>query len=588
MAERPTTRRDTSLDRTSTRDAHIDLVIVSHRDDQFVVVDDAARPRCPRISLTRGRLGVETFAELVEAQARRDLGLQLTYLGVLSFDVTATAYEFSIAAAAETTETTRPELRAMSLTELRAARLAPELLERFELASQRRAAVENTANLGPRSRDAVERSLEFLHRHLSHEDDGKVGWSQYLDGKSVGALSTAQGLLAYAHAGQRDRADQRAVGTLETLQNDDGGWPVRRALIGQTSERSLTESTCFCLWALHEVGRASTADSVKRGIAWLETAQAEEGGWRPSAQGDVQVSATAAAVRTLSIFGSADTVRRGVEWLRRAQRDDGGWGETLAQRTAASGASSPAFTAHAVIALLAAGVVPTDRAVQAGCAYLRKTYRSDYAEPWPPTATNVVADETTGARLEFRHFATPWALAALSLVGDGFADPVVLAGTGKLLGLQEGNGAWRCRLTARTMPALWALHDALYALKAILTASTRDLAPAAMAQYWSTERVILHEAILGLLADQPRIQQPPVRWRWVRAWLSVLTAAIALLAASQFGLFEALRSSGLSGRLVAVVIAAVISTIGAVIPLVLVEEYRLWRMRLTSGINPHR
>src|SRR2546423_12477479 len=110
---------------------------------------------------------------------------------------------------------------------------------------------QSVQGLVERMENASRRGIELLDHNISIEDDDR-GWSQYLDGSAVGALSTAQGLLAHVHAGDRGSVIEDAARTLEAIQNPDGGWQVRRALVGGPSEKSITESTCYCLWALSE------------------------------------------------------------------------------------------------------------------------------------------------------------------------------------------------------------------------------------------------------------------------------------------------------------------------------------------------
>ncbi|WP_157818111.1 hypothetical protein [Candidatus Thiodictyon syntrophicum] len=100
-------------------------------------------------------------------------------------------------------------------------------------------------------------ALSFLEQRVA-EVDVLYGWTQLLTGNNIGALSTAQGILSYVHAGAYTHIADRAQKTILSLQNPDGGWPVRRALIGQ-SDRSITESTLYCLWALTASG-IDTAD----------------------------------------------------------------------------------------------------------------------------------------------------------------------------------------------------------------------------------------------------------------------------------------------------------------------------------------
>jgi Squalene-hopene cyclase C-terminal domain len=287
-------------------------------------------------------------------------------------------------------------------------------------------------------------------------------------------------------------------------------------------------------------------------------------------QGEPQVSATAAAVQMLVRCDRSGSVERGATWLRAAQRRDGGWGPTMASRF-----SSPAYTAHAVLALLASGMTATEAPVRRGCCeYLRTTFHPERAEPWDSVSVNTVVDDRTASRLEFRHFATPWALAALSAAGHDLTDATVLLGTLRLLRLQDTTGAWRCGLTAPDTFALWAAHDALFALGAIARASVGNLAPLVRISYREHERQVLQRALGQLLTERPLMR---TRRGIQSAWLSVLTAVVALLLAAQVGLLRGLQSDSGFRRVLAAAAAALIAVGPAILAGILVEEYRIRR-----------
>jgi hypothetical protein len=564
------------------RHVSVKLVVASQSGDRFLVRAEDASIDCPRLNLRSGSSDGATLGELVEAAMRQDLGVSASYIGLLAFRDTRLSYELVVLATLKgpLADGQLPgNFRMLPPHELLNAGLPSNLVDYFATARElcvaerhtagRELAEQHAADLGVAIQRARDRSLTFLAQHLAIEN-GCRGWAQYFDSQTIGLLSTAQGLLAYVHAGQRDDVVDDAAATIERMQNPDGGWQVRRALVGHESPVSITESTCYCLWALLEAGRRLEQPVVRYGLAWLEQAQQPDGGWPPAMdQGEAQVSTTAAAIRILARCDRPVAVERGAAWLRAAQRRDGGWGPK-----APSGYSSPAYTAHAVLALLASGTTPTQAPVQRGCEYLRTTFHPERDEPWRSISANTVVDDRTASRLEFRHFATPWALAALSAAGRDLTDPTILLGTLRLLQLQEATGAWHCELTAADTFALWAVHDALFALGAIVQASIGSLAPLVRTRYREREREVLDKALGQLLTERPLTRTR----HWIQtAWLSVLSGVVALLGASQVGLLRGLQSDSGFRRVLAAGATAVIAVIPAIVSAILVEEYRIRR-----------
>lgn len=571
------------------RQVRIVLVIVAANDERFLLRADGIHLRCPQFVLSVGDLAGDNLAELIERSSGQHLSLRLTYLGMLSSGEPDGLHELVVLCALR--EMPRREslekldCHLISLPDMRRASQPIERLDLFEVAAQWRLVETSGHRLFAQIEQALDMGMALLASHVSEEDELR-GWSQYLDGRTVGALSTAQGLLAHVHAGKHGSVLDEMAATLEAIQNPDGGWQVRRALVGRPSERSITESTCYCLWALSAAGRTATNATIQKGVTWLELNQVRDnGGWQ-SAVGSSQpnVVATAAAVRVLARFGRHDAAERGVKWLRSAQLADGSWAATSGTN-GSDVSGSPAYAAHAILALRANGVASEDAVVRRGCQYLRRTFDPSADEPWRSTSVNAVVDDKTSARMEFRLFATPWVLTALCAAARNIGDPMVYVGTAKLLALQESNGAWRCMLTAPGANTIWAVHDALLSLRSVLDASTRDLAAIALSDQREAERSVLQEAIRRLLlASSASNAHRDVGRRWLfRGWLSALTAAVALLIASQAGLLHGLQSTaGLQGMLTTgftVLIAAIV----AIAPVLLAEEYKLWRRRRSSN-----
>jgi hypothetical protein len=552
--------------------------LADHGGDHFMMQVQDERTDLLSVVIRSGGSEHGALPDVLEVAIRSQLHVSASFVHLLAFDPTPPSYEMVVLAVLQGPPDSKlpGSFRMFLPHELLGLGLATDTIGHIHTAREIRAAERDTAEphvaeqhmaeLGVAIRRACDRSLNFLDQRRTTEDDSQ-GWGQYFDSHTVGLLSTAQGLLAYVHAGQRGEIIDEAAKTIERMQNPDGGWQVRRALVGHESAVSVTESTCYALWALLEAGRTPERLAVRDGIAWLEQTQQDDGGWRPSVNaGEAQVSATAGAVRILARCDRPAAAEHGAAWLRAAQRRDGGWGAT-----SSSGFSSPAYTAHAVLALLATGTPASDPAVRRACGYLEETFRAQEDEPWAPISANTVVDEKNASRLDFRHFSTPWALAALSSAGRDLTDPTVWFGTHRLLGLQEVTGAWRCQLTAPDAFTIWAVHDALFALRAVSTANRSLLTPLVRTRHADRERQLLYLAIGRLLTERPTVKTR--RWR-LTAWLSLLTVAVMLLAGAQFGLFEGLQSQSGPGRAVAAIAAALVV---AILPPVIVEEYKLRR-----------
>lgn len=301
---------------------------------------------------------------------------------------------------------------------------------------------------------------ELLRQRLSTEE-GLAGWNQLLtaDG-SPGVLSTAQGILTFLEAGAAFEGMRDNIETLRKLRNDDGGWPIRKALIG-TSDRSITESTVYCLWALSAAGQDLRDDAIVGGIEWLERAQLRDGGWGSTETAPrARTYPTAFAARYLArVTRNSGAVRRAATWLREAQNEDGGWGPL------AGGGSTPLHTAHALLGLLAAGADRDDPAVRGGVASLRASFRGvTDPEPWP--STSEVETVTDDAVLDFRHFTAPWVICALLKCGVSLSDPMVSGSVQWLLAGQNSLGYWSSSLTPGQSP-IWASFDAVHAIKEV-------------------------------------------------------------------------------------------------------------------------
>lgn len=556
------------------RDWRIDVVVLVKGADSFLLRADGPRLTCLSVV---GRSGAADLRTLVEQQVAQRWQVTVKYLGLLDFR--APPGEPGVVVVAAMAEAVLPDagLRMLTLADVTSRRSDLDHAECFDTAHRWRSVIESTADLDARVRQAIDGSIEYLAGHQSMED-GLPGWSLYLDGNSVGLLSTAEAVQAHVYAGIRGPLVEQAATTLERLQNADGGWRIGRSLVGGASDRSVVESTAECLLALAGAGRGES-ESVHRGLAWLENAAVKGGGWA-SVGGATEglVYPTTMAVRALSRLGRGQAANTGVAWLRRAQRKDGGWGEERGE-----GSSEPAYTAYAVTALLDAGIDSSDSAVTRGCDHLRRTFEGKQAEPWPGATSIAVIDPQNNARLEYRHFATPWAIVALCRAGGDVGDSVVLAGLQALLALQNDDNSWRCALAPKGRPPVWATHDAVLALSVVRDATRSRPRPVALDRYLAAERAVANRVIGSLFARQDTGSRGRRRGWLLNAWLSVLSVTVILVALAEIGVLRQIESSSTAHRIWAAVGSILLTVFGAVAPQLLTEEYRIRRRRRATG-----
>ncbi len=208
------------------------------------------------------------------------------------------------------------------------------------------------------------------------------------------------------------------LGWLLRLQNRDGGWPTFCRGWGTLPfDRSGTDLTAHALRALHawlpkldrvrQVAGTATPHArqiglaVKRGFAYLENNQREDGSWLPlwfgnqdRAEEDNPVYGTGKvllAYGELRRFTSRPAVRA-VEYLTKQQNEDGGWGGGASVRYAGlSGNSTSTIeeTAIALEGLIRCGQSPFaqltgDAAIMRGLRWLALAVQSgNLRESWP-------------------------------------------------------------------------------------------------------------------------------------------------------------------------------------------------------------
>ena len=193
---------------------------------------------------------------------------------------------------------------------------------------------------------------------------------------------TAQVLQNLARARFRDpreeersrAAQERAIGWLLAMQNDDGGWGAfdkncdlepflhvpfadHNAMLDPSTE----DVTGRTLSALITAGVEPSHPAIRRGVHFLRERQGSDGTWY-GRWGANYIYGTYLALTGLAKAGEdlgERRYQRAGEWLRRHQNEDGGWGESYASydepAVKGRGESTACQTAWALLALAALG-----------------------------------------------------------------------------------------------------------------------------------------------------------------------------------------------------------------------------------------
>jgi squalene-hopene/tetraprenyl-beta-curcumene cyclase len=144
------------------------------------------------------------------------------------------------------------------------------------------------------------------------------------------------------------------------------------------------------LWGHGACGVAPEGDIVRRAVAFLEKEQAPSGAWF-GLWNPAYVSGTAFVLLGLATVGAdldAAWVRRGLAWLLSAQHDDGGFGETprsygdpssIAQTPSMPPLTGIALRALSEILARGGGTPAVRAAAERAASYLVRTQRQDGA-----------------------------------------------------------------------------------------------------------------------------------------------------------------------------------------------------------------
>jgi squalene-hopene/tetraprenyl-beta-curcumene cyclase len=180
------------------------------------------------------------------------------------------------------------------------------------------------------------------------------------------------------------------------LQCRDGGWAafdadntfhylnnIPFADHGALLDPPSADLTGRCLSMLAQLGEKPSSPAMRRGIAWLERDQQEEGSWY-GRWGMNYIYGTWSVLCALNAAGadrSSPMVRKAIDWLVKIQNADGGWGEDatsykLDYRAYEPAPSTSSQTAWALLGLMAVGEA-AHPAVERGIACLLRTQTQD-------------------------------------------------------------------------------------------------------------------------------------------------------------------------------------------------------------------
>jgi len=213
-----------------------------------------------------------------------------------------------------------------------------------------------------------------------------------VDDTAVAVLVLARARTALGNDAAIDHAIKRAVGWILGLQCSNGGWASfdrdnTNSLLaklpfcdfGEVLDPPTVDVTAHVVEALAHLGWTVRDTPVARALAFIKTAQEEDGSWF-GRWGVNHIYGTAAVLPALAAIGenmTAEYVLRACDWIAEHQNADGGWGETPASYVDTSlrgiGDSTASQTAWALMALLA---TPDSRylsIIQAGVGFLLRT-----------------------------------------------------------------------------------------------------------------------------------------------------------------------------------------------------------------------
>jgi squalene-hopene/tetraprenyl-beta-curcumene cyclase len=261
----------------------------------------------------------------------------------------------------------------------------------------------------PENSPAMIRALNWLtQKQVTAPGDWQVkvssaspgGWSferandSYpdVDDTAVAVLVLARARNAFGDPAPIDHAIKRAVRWILALQSSNGGWASfdrdnTNSLLtklpfcdfGEVLDPPTVDVTAHVVEALAHLGWTVRDTPVARALAFIKTAQEDDGSWF-GRWGVNHIYGTAAVLPALAAIGenmTADYVLQACDWIAAHQNPDGGWGETPASYVDTSlrgiGDSTASQTAWALMALLATPTPRYHSVIQSGVDYLLHT-----------------------------------------------------------------------------------------------------------------------------------------------------------------------------------------------------------------------
>ena len=261
----------------------------------------------------------------------------------------------------------------------------------------------------PANHPALARGAEWLMKNqittggdwqIENRDAAPGGWAfEFRNEFFPDVDDTAFVLMALARAEVPDsaaqqRALQRGLAWLLSMQNRDGGWGAfdrdnNLSLLNHIPfadhnamlDPSTADVTARAIECLGQMGWAPTEPSIQRGWDFIHKDQCADGSWygRWGVNYVYGSSGVLRALGALRMSQQPEALRAG-EWLRQVQNLDGGFGETPASYENPSlkgkGESTASQTAWGLIGLLAA-FGPDDPSVKRAVNYLTQHQLTD-------------------------------------------------------------------------------------------------------------------------------------------------------------------------------------------------------------------
>jgi squalene cyclase len=547
-------------------------VLLKQENGTFALI----QPRIPLDPVLSG----DQFPSQVTKSLSEIIGISLTYVSVLDATIASRVLRLSLLLTTNTTP------RSMQSEDINAEWLDSDELSRNNSTEYTHKLVHEGVTICTRHaiaralsslKTVDDKAISFLNKKVVKKEN-LVGWPHYLGKESPGIIGTSMGVLCYLHAGVYSPIVSDAIRTVKAFQNEDGGWAVS-TLIGRSSI-SVTESTCYALWALTEAGYGPEDKSVVKAVQWLEQNQRQSGGWASSSWAKRErVFPTAFAVRVLSkIEPSCNAVKLGVSWLQSAKNPDGGWG-SLPMEGHVPSKTTAVHTAHVILALMSAGGPIDSEAIQNGAKWILADYSNATEDGWEDESEVEFVDVDNA--LDYRHYSAPWCVVALTRSGTPFFSEVILKACNALISKQHSLGYWTNRLVPGQIP-IWATQDCLYALNEVVSNATTHLewiTQTVNAEYESTtiRRVLL--STFDAIMDKTRVHSP-TNLKWMIIWNSLITLTLLLLVFLNPIFNSFIASASLIDKIVTLLAPILLAFLAGFAPFVyqiVLEEYKLRR-----------